>query len=44
LLIERGQSPFEVTLSLELEWRNFDETSGETVSNYAPTVDSGTHA
>ena len=35
LLIERGQSPFEVTLSLEPEWRNFDETSGETVSNYA---------
>jgi hypothetical protein len=35
LLIERGQSPFEVTLSVEPEWRNFDETSGETVSNYA---------
>jgi hypothetical protein len=35
LLIERGQSPFEVTLSAEPEWRNFDETSGETVSNYA---------
>ena len=35
LLVERGQSPFEVTLSLEPEWQNFDETSGETVSNYA---------
>src|SRR5262249_41907340 len=35
LLIERGQLPFEVTLSVEPEWRNFDETSGETVSNYA---------
>ena len=35
LLIERGQSPFEVTLSVEPEWQNFDETSGETVSNYA---------
>jgi hypothetical protein len=35
LLIERGQSPFEVTLSVEPQWRNFDETSGETVSNYA---------
>ena len=31
LLIERGQLLFEVTLSLELEWRNFDEMSGETV-------------
>jgi hypothetical protein len=29
LLIGRGQSPFEVTLSVEPEWRNFDETSGE---------------
>src|SRR5262249_33514890 len=35
LLIERGQSPFEVTLSVEPEWQNFDETSGETVSNCA---------
>jgi hypothetical protein len=35
LLIERGRSPFEVALSVEPEWRNFDETSGETVSNYA---------
>jgi hypothetical protein len=35
LLIERRQSPFEVTLSVEPEWRNFDETTGETVSNYA---------
>jgi hypothetical protein len=35
LLIERGQLPFEVTLSIEPEWHNFDETNGETVSNYA---------
>ena len=28
-LIERGQSPFEVTLSVEPELRNFDETSGD---------------
>ena len=35
LLIERGHSPFEVTLSIEPEWHNFDQTNGETVSNYA---------
>ena len=35
LLIEHGQWPFEVTLSVEPEWHNFDETNGETVSNYA---------
>jgi hypothetical protein len=35
LLIEHGQWPFEVTLSMEPEWHNFDETNGETVSNYA---------
>jgi hypothetical protein len=34
LLIESGQSPFQVTLSIEPEWHNFDE-NGETVSNYA---------
>lgn len=35
LLIEHGQWPFEVTLSVEPEWHNFDETNGKTVSNYA---------
>jgi hypothetical protein len=34
LLIEHGQWPFELTLSVEPEWHNFDETNGETVSNY----------
>ena len=29
LLIEHGQWPFEVTLSVEPEWHNFDETNGE---------------
>ena len=33
LLIEHGQWPFEVTLSVEPEWHNFDETNGDTVSN-----------
>jgi hypothetical protein len=32
-----GQWPFEVTLSVEPEWHNFDETNGATVSNYALT-------
>jgi hypothetical protein len=35
LLIEHGQWPFELTLSVEPEWHNFDETNGKTVSNYA---------
>ena len=35
LLIEHGQWPFEVTLSVEPEWHNFDQTNGDTVSNYA---------
>ena len=35
LLVEHGQWPFEVTLSVEPEWHNFDETNGATVSNYA---------
>jgi hypothetical protein len=34
LLIERGKSPFAVTLSIEPEWRSIDETTGESVSNY----------
>jgi hypothetical protein len=34
LLIERGKSPFAVTLSIEPEWRSLDETTGESVSNY----------
>ena len=35
LLIEHGQWPFELTLSVEPEWHNFDEINGATVSNYA---------
>jgi hypothetical protein len=35
LLIETGRSPFAVTLSIEPEWFNFEEASGETVSSYA---------
>jgi hypothetical protein len=35
LLLEHGQWPFEVTLSVEPEWHNFDQTNGDTVSNYA---------
>jgi hypothetical protein len=35
LLIEHGQWPFEVTLSVEPEWHDFDQTNGDTVSNYA---------
>jgi hypothetical protein len=35
LLIAHGQSPFEVTLSVEPEWHNFDQSSGDTASNYA---------
>ncbi len=34
LLIDRGPSPFAVTLSVEPEWHSLDETSGAAVSNY----------
>ena len=34
VLIDRGPSPFAVTLSFEPEWHGLDETSGATVSNY----------
>ena len=34
LLIDRGPSPFAVTLSIEPEWHSLDETSGAAVSNY----------
>lgn len=34
LIVERGQSPFAVTLSIEPEWHSLDETSGVGVSNY----------
>jgi hypothetical protein len=34
LLLDRGPSPFAVTLSVEPEWHSFDETSGVRVSNY----------
>jgi len=35
VLIDRGQTPFAVTVALEPEWHNLDETTGETVSNYS---------
>jgi hypothetical protein len=35
LIVERGQTPIAVTLSIEPEWRSLDETSGAAVSNYA---------
>jgi len=35
LLIEAGRAPFAVTLSIEPEWLNFEEVTGETVSSYA---------
>jgi len=34
LLLDRGPSPFAVTLSVEPEWHSFDETSGVRVPNY----------
>jgi hypothetical protein len=34
LVLDRGPSPFAVTLSLEPEWHNLDETSGARVVNY----------
>ncbi len=34
LLIDRGPTPFAVTLSIEPEWHSLDETSGNAVSNY----------
>jgi hypothetical protein len=38
VLIDRGSSPFAVTLSLEPEFRSRDETSGAKVVNYALDV------
>jgi hypothetical protein len=34
LLIDRGPTPFAVTLSIEPEWHSLDETNGAAVSNY----------
>jgi hypothetical protein len=34
LILDRGPSPFAVTLSVEPEWHGLDETSGVSVSNY----------
>ena len=34
VLIDRGPSPFAVTLAIEPEWHGLDETSGATVTNY----------
>jgi hypothetical protein len=35
LILDRGLSPFAVTLAAEPEWRSRDETTGERVVNYA---------
>jgi hypothetical protein len=35
LILDRGLSPFAVTLAAEPEWRSRDETTGEKVVNYA---------
>jgi hypothetical protein len=35
LILDRGLSPFAVTLAAEPEWRSRDETNGEKVVNYA---------
>ena len=35
LILDRGPSPFAVTLAAEPEWRSRDETTGEKVVNYA---------
>jgi len=38
LLIDRGPTPFAVTLSIEPEWHSLDETGGDPVSNFSVEV------